>query len=182
MSPNDALEYDRRSRQISLKELAALYGTKETRKNHKPTRRTEFVARSHKIETGKTKILTRKAAVLLQNDAIPANKPQARIIELLANLPDGITLTELTALANVGISPVKTLEKKGVLRIFEMEVERDPLAETGLPDIARHILTKDQDNHRSSRISKAIETGGFKAFLMHGVTGSGKDRSLHSAR
>ena len=74
--------------------------------------------------------------------------------------------------ADVGASAINTLAKRGIVEVFIQEVRRDPLADAKLPDILDLTLTDEQET-----VLKEIETrwnGKYKAFLLHGVTGSGK--------
>ena len=53
------------------------------------------------------------------------------------------------------------------------EVLRDPLADAIIPEITDLILTGEQETVLKE-ITDALHTGNYKAFLLHGVTGSGK--------
>jgi primosomal protein N' (replication factor Y) len=65
------------------------------------------------------------------------------------------------------------LKKKGLIEIKEREVYRDPYGSLGSLKEEPPELNRDQ--HRAyQEISKALSKGGFDAFLLHGVTGSGK--------
>jgi primosomal protein N' (replication factor Y) len=82
-------------------------------------------------------------------------------------------LAELIEKAGVSASPVNTLEKQGVLEIFEKEFRRDPMSGSATSGAAELTLTGPQTKVLGS-ITGAIEAGSFKAFLLHGITGSGK--------
>jgi primosomal protein N' (replication factor Y) len=68
---------------------------------------------------------------------------------------------------------VKALTKKGLLEVSEQEVWRRPLELSVETREAPPTLTPSQENALSP-ITEALEAGSFRAFLLHGVTGSGK--------
>ena len=82
---------------------------------------------------------------------------------------------EVLTKAGASGSTLKSLVKKGLLEIVEKEVIRTPLGETTAPDgpPPKHSLHKAQQG-ALNLISNAIDAGRFEAFLLHGVTGSGK--------
>ena len=85
------------------------------------------------------------------------------------------SVTETLARSGAGSSTVKSLEKRGMLRIVEKEVLRTPLgdmpANPGAPP--SHTLHAAQVD-ALSKINEAILAQRFETFLLHGVTGSGK--------
>ncbi|HVF23032.1 MAG TPA: primosomal protein N', partial [Pyrinomonadaceae bacterium] len=79
---------------------------------------------------------------------------------------------------------VSSLEKKGLVEVFDAAVRRDPLAHTsGLP-AEDYTLTPAQDAVLE-RITEQVNHERYAAFLLHGVTGSGKTeiyiRAMHAA-
>jgi primosomal protein N' (replication factor Y) (superfamily II helicase) len=97
---------------------------------------------------------------------------QQRVVKVLSSH----TTTPFPALlkaAAVSVSTVVSLEKKGVLEIFDEAIRRDPFGLATFPDIENYTLTNAQ-----SAVLKTIEgqliAGSYGAFLLHGVTGSGK--------
>jgi len=82
-------------------------------------------------------------------------------------------LKDLLKTAGVGMSAVKTLERKGVLEVFEQSVRRDPLMNAALPELNHHQLTEDQARVLAE-IEEQLRRSTYGAFLLHGVTGSGK--------
>jgi primosomal protein N' (replication factor Y) (superfamily II helicase) len=83
------------------------------------------------------------------------------------------SLQSLIKTANVSASTVTSLEKKALLEIYDDAIRRDPLAETfGVTD-AEHTLT-DAQSSVLTQIEEQMNSGDYSAFLLHGVTGSGK--------
>ena len=97
---------------------------------------------------------------------------QQRILDALSNQAT-MPLPELLRVAGVSISAVNTLHKHGRLEIAEENVRRDPLALATLPRVDEYKLTEAQ-NQVLSQIEPQLRSGAFAAFLLHGVTGSGK--------
>jgi primosomal protein N' (replication factor Y) len=108
-------------------------------------------------------------------DATDTRKPttaQRRILEMLGRR-NTMPLPELLAAANVGISAVNTLRKRGVVEVSLQPIRRDPLASAVLPVLEEFELTEAQASVLSE-IEKPLRRGDYSAFLLHGVTGSGK--------
>ncbi len=98
---------------------------------------------------------------------------QARIVETIKREGPDLSLVELLDIAQVGPSPVRTLEKRGVIEVFDRNVRRDPLAGSINSNIDDVVLT-DQQRIALVVIENAIRAGSYSTFLLHGVTGSGK--------
>ncbi len=97
---------------------------------------------------------------------------QLRILEILAGR-DGVPLQELLATAQVSISTINTLQRRGVVGISSQPVRRDPLGGAVLPTVEDYRLTEAQRG-ALSEIEKLLGDGIYAAFLLHGVTSSGK--------
>ncbi|MBA3335423.1 MAG: primosomal protein N' [Acidobacteria bacterium] len=132
----------------------------------------------HRTLTSQVKPKRRKAVRLLspefhKPDQKPLNETQTRIIEIILEANGEIIFTDLIERADVGASPIQTLVKRGVLEIFVQEVQRDPLQNVVLPDLLNLTLT-DEQTSVLEEIQKALGAEKYQAFLLHGVTGSGK--------
>jgi len=84
-------------------------------------------------------------------------------------------LARLTGEAGFSRSVIAGLEERGVARVVDREVERDPFA--GIVETSGDPppLTSDQ-KEAVRRLVEAVDTEARKPFLLHGVTGSGKTR------
>ncbi|MCM3901343.1 MAG: primosomal protein N' [Pyrinomonadaceae bacterium] len=108
-------------------------------------------------------------------DTVETRKPTDAQLRILQALSDGNTmaLQELLTAAKVGISAVKTLQKRGVVEVSLQAIRRDPMASAVLPVLEEFELTEAQANVLGE-IEQPLRRGEYAAFLLHGVTGSGK--------
>ncbi|HSE33716.1 MAG TPA: primosomal protein N' [Pyrinomonadaceae bacterium] len=84
-----------------------------------------------------------------------------------------LTVPGLSALASVNVSTVMSLAKKGILKITNEAVRRDPFSDSAFTKPADYRLTNQQTSVLE-RIEASLSTKEYTAFLLHGVTGSGK--------
>jgi primosomal protein N' (replication factor Y) (superfamily II helicase) len=108
--------------------------------------------------------------------------PQGRaVVELLAAFGRPATVGELAAEAGCGSSVVRRLVRMGVLRSFT-QIERLSLGHQALPAGAgpgggagEPAFTLRPDQRQAvAAIEEALEQGGYRPFLLQGITGSGK--------
>ena len=109
---------------------------------------------------------------------IPEPRPQltTKQIAVLKQLRDAgepIEQRRLAKLAECGTGPVAALVQKGYARIARQKVERFVIDAADQPAPAPITLNDDQQ-FAWNKIEPALKQGGFHAFLLHGVTGSGK--------
>ena len=125
----------------------------------------------------KVKAKLRKAVRLLSPETDetqkPLTEPQQNILNVLAASNGEMMFLDLLEKADVGASPVNTLAKRGFVEVFATEVLRDPLANTQLPSLQDLKLNAEQ-NFALKEIVKGLEANEYRAFLLHGITGSGK--------
>ena len=100
------------------------------------------------------------------------NARQKKVMEFIAK-NEGLTIPEIIEFAGVSRATVNTLVKKGLLRIEEQKVDRNPLAFKKKNESKKLKLTEEQQN-AYDKIEKALEEKKFEEFLLYGVTGSGK--------
>jgi primosomal protein N' (replication factor Y) len=97
---------------------------------------------------------------------------QRRVLERLSD-EQAAPLNEVLKSAGVSVSAVKTLARKGALEIFDQAQRRDPLEHAALPEVAHHSLTEEQ-TAVLTEVEEQLKNSLYSAFLLHGVTGSGK--------
>ena len=96
---------------------------------------------------------------------------QRALATLESNGP--MLLQSLLKTANVSASTVSSLAKKARVEISDEAVRRDPLAEDFGVKAEEHVLTAAQSSVLT-QIEAQMNSGAYTAFLLHGVTGSGK--------
>ena len=133
------------------------------------------------INNEKVKPKRRKAVRLCRNAGAlprtPAEKTlteqQQKIVDLLTANGGEMLFTDVIEQAATNASPINTLVKRGLLEIYVEDVMRDPLGKADFPALDDFTLTDDQQT-ALDQITTAVAGDAFKAFLLHGVTGSGK--------
>ena len=90
---------------------------------------------------------------------------------------EGVTIPEIETLLDCSRAIVKTLVKNGYLEILDKKIERDPLRNKKIEKTKLLELTKEQEN-AFERVRKVIYENTFNEFLLYGVTGSRKNRSI----
>jgi primosomal protein N' (replication factor Y) len=97
---------------------------------------------------------------------------QQRVLGVLAQ-QQSMALQELLKEAGVGAATVSSLEKKGLVEVYDEAVRRDPLAHTSSLPPEVYTLMPAQSVVLDA-IKQQIDEESYGAFLLHGVTGSGK--------
>ena len=106
------------------------------------------------------------------------SEKQIRTLEFLIE-NDEVLLPELIEFAESSSSVVKTLQKNGYVEIISKEVKRNPFKNKNIAKTENLKLTKEQQK-AMNKIEGAINDKNFKEFLIHGVTGSRKNRNISS--
>ncbi len=83
-----------------------------------------------------------------------------------------MTVKELTYMAGVSESVVKTLAKKGLLVLEKSEVQRNPLKDRPLPETPPEVHLNEEQTAAADSLISDLNSG--KTHLLYGVTGSGK--------
>ena len=94
------------------------------------------------------------------------------ILELMNKKDKSIPLAEILKKTESSQTSIESLEKKGLIKIFEKEVDRKFLEEFK-EDFKKLVLTS-QQKIIVDEVSEKIDQGIFLPYLLHGVTGSGK--------
>lgn len=90
---------------------------------------------------------------------------------------EGVTISEIEIFTDCSRAIVNTLVKNGYLEIVEKKIERDPLEGKNIEKTNNLELT-DEQKIAFERINTNIENNEYKSFLLYGVTGSRKNRSI----
>jgi primosomal protein N' (replication factor Y) (superfamily II helicase) len=167
------LDYLATRNSVSMRELTKQFG-KATPRNILELTKHNFLSTTLQNLATKAKPKRRKAVRLLKTDAaFILNEKQEEIIRILTVNDGEIGFTELVDEADISASVINTLEKKGLVQTFVREVFRNPLSGAKLPDAQNLTLTTEQ-SAVFIQIETALLSATYNAFLLHGITGSGK--------
>lgn len=161
--------------EIASTDLAKQFGETGTKRAVRELAAAGLITTRQQTVSAAVKPKLRKAVRLtgVANDEKPLTPVQQGIIETLTNAGGEMQFTELLESAKAGASPINTLAKRGLVEIFVKESLRDPLSGAELPDVNDLQLNAEQ-SFVYTELKKAIDGEEYKAFLLHGVTGSGK--------
>ncbi len=105
-------------------------------------------------------------------EGIIKSEKQKRLLSFLFE-NEGIHIQDLEILTDTTRSIIKTLEKNGYIEIVEQKVERNPFASKNIKPDKSLKLTEEQQLAYDK-----ISNSRYKEFLIYGVTGSRKNRSI----
>ncbi|HEX6125145.1 MAG TPA: primosomal protein N' [Pyrinomonadaceae bacterium] len=166
------------SDEITRRDLEKEFGRSPVRRAIRDLVTASHVTISERAVAEKVKPKRRKAVRLVnRKNENSADKPltavQLRIVDALEQSGGEMMFTELLERARSGASSIGTLEKRGLVEIFTQEVRRDPLAGASLPGSLEIVLNAEQ-SFVLAEVERSLAERRYGAFLLHGVTGSGK--------
>ena len=100
---------------------------------------------------------------------------QEEILRFLEEAGEPVSLSDIRETFDAPHSSLNALESRGIVAVETREVYRDPFGEAEVVPASDAALTDDQEAALAA-LREARESGKFRAFLLHGVTGSGKTR------
>jgi len=103
----------------------------------------------------------------------PLNDAQEKIYDVLEQNGGEMLFTDLIEQADTNASPINTLAKRGFVEVYVQDVHRDPLRDAKIQRPDDLTLTAEQQA-ALDELADALRKDKYKAFLLHGVTGSGK--------
>ncbi len=108
-------------------------------------------------------------------DERPPGRVGRQVLEALER-KDGISLSALRKSLPVSDASVRTLVKRGFVRVRVRDVADRLEAGAAVPEQYAHPPEKLTSHQREAvaAVNNAVARGGFRPFLLHGVTGSGK--------
>jgi primosomal protein N' (replication factor Y) len=164
--------------ETSLRAVAREVGERRASTVARELERAGWIRLSHRTRTASARAKRRKAVRLLPVEAHVSSAraltaAQERIVETLISAGGEMFYAELLEAADCGASSIQTLERRRMLEVFVREVRRDPLAGAKLPETDNLTLTEEQ-SAALREIEAAQDEATYRAFLLHGVTGSGK--------
>lgn len=112
-----------------------------------------------------------EAAILLQTGELRTIQ-QIRVVETLIENPQ-ILVSDLAFLTSVGSSVIKTLVKKGIISIYDLEIMRQPMKNI-CPEPTLPLKPTPQQENALEMLKASVTRSEFSEVLLHGITGSGK--------
>ena len=97
---------------------------------------------------------------------------QLRVLDTLKD-NQSLSLAALLTKSGASSATVTTLKKRNLVDIFEERLRRDPLEGASLPAFEDYVLT-DAQKKVLAQVDVPLRSRSYSAFLLHGVTGSGK--------
>lgn len=101
---------------------------------------------------------------------------QKRVINFVKN-NEGVTIPEIEMYTDCSRAIVNTLIKNEYLELMEKKIERNPLKDKNIQKTDNLILTEEQKD-AYEKVELSIKEKQYKNFLLYGVTGSRKNRSI----
>jgi len=98
-------------------------------------------------------------------------------LRFLIQQPEAINVSWVYAESGCNLNDLQELEERGLIRLFENEIFRDPLQRVGRVeiDISKVVELTPEQNAALNGILDAVSSTGVRTpFLLQGVTGSGK--------
>ena len=180
-----ALELIHKEGRISLRELEKKLGKKKAQSIISQLVKKKLLVRDYELEPVKVK--TKREACLslaIAPDKVPemttklgeqrANK-QAELLEFLSQQHQPVPLSTARKNTNCSQSIIRSLANKGLVKLEQIEVKRDPISYEGIVPSSPLKLTRSQElAFRSILEATQRRKDGPAVFLLHGVTGSGK--------
>lgn len=110
------------------------------------------------------------------DEGIIKTPKQVRSLQFLIE-NEGIHILDLEALTDTTRAVTKALEKKEYIEIIEKRIERNPFEFKQVKSDKALPLT-DEQQIAFEKVSKCIDDNIYKEYLLYGVTGSRKNRSI----
>ena len=113
----------------------------------------------------------------IENGIIKSPK-QIRVLNFLKD-NNGIYIVDLESITDTTRAITKTLEKNGYIEIVEQAIERNPFINKKVQRDKELSLNEEQQ-YAYDKINDSILNNNFNEFLLYGVTGSRKNRSIYA--
>ena len=127
----------------------------------------EFVKAKHQ-----RRVRLIKAIDTLNIEGRKLTEAQLKVIAALKD-QESLALPELLNSAKVSSSSVDTLQKRGIVEVFEEKLRRDPFGDVTFERSGDYQLTAAQQSVLKE-LDEPLRAQAYAPFLLHGVTGSGK--------
>jgi primosomal protein N' (replication factor Y) len=161
---------------VRLKELEKSFGKRQLGKALKELEERKWINVSSKPLTVTAKPKFRKIVCIkeLNEEMFESLSEEERdVVGFLQASGGRLFYTDL--IAQTKASVLKNLQRKGVLDIASVEVFRSPFENLSVKSEEKEAVKLNPEQKKACKeIKEAIESGKYRTFLLHGVTGSGK--------
>lgn len=147
-------------------------GKTVTRSRLQKMERRGWIEKRHKMRRQAVRTKTERCAVL-SGETIPQDRLSGQKRKIIGYLQENgqTPVAALKEIVPTAASHVRELARQGHVRILEQEVFRDPFGDRVPPDAPPRLTAEQQ---MVVRETGAAMNAGFNAYLLAGVTGSGK--------
>lgn len=161
--------------ELNLKAAASAMGQAQALNAARALEQAGLVVIRQQRRRAATKEKVQRAVRLIAdgNSIDEATDAQRRVTDILELSGGSLPVRDVLRRAQVSESTIKTLQKKGLIEIFQESVRRDPLGHVSFSEPAEHQLTEAQSLALHA-IEVQIAQRSYATFLLHGITGSGK--------
>jgi len=128
---------------------------------------------SHKEQLFVRRLISKARMQKVCADLRQKHPAQAKILEVLLRGKEGMLLSELLEKSGVSKSPITTLEKKQLVALDKVQINRSGLIGEEYFKSEKKKLNPEQ-KEAFDQISQSIEAKEFHTHLLYGITGSGK--------
>lgn len=161
---------------MTQKELEKELGVASVRRAIRDLAEKGQITIQNRVVAEKVKAKRRKS-VRLVGESTPdgklLNDAQQRVVDTLKANGGEMVFTELLDKADVSPSSINTLQRREIVELTTQEVRRDPLKDE-LFQPASEIRLNPEQSFVLNEIAQSLAAEKYEAFLLHGVTGSGK--------
>jgi primosomal protein N' (replication factor Y) (superfamily II helicase) len=114
--------------------------------------------------------------IKLARETLSLPPKQAEVLAILCRSDELLTVADACRLARCATGPIAALRQRGYVHTVRRRAEKRPAAPPEPdPEPPRPpLVPTEEQRHVLDRMAPALEADGFAAFLLHGVTGSGK--------
>jgi primosomal protein N' (replication factor Y) len=118
----------------------------------------------------------------LARDTLELPPKQAEILAILCRTGEMLTVADACRMARCGTGPIAALRERGLVHTVRRRMDRVNVPAEAPPEAPRApLVLTDEQGTALDRLVPALEGNAFAAFLLHGVTGSGKTEVYLSA-